>query len=73
MIQMVDTGERTGHLDESFYKIGNFYNEEVNIKLKTLTTIIEPVLMLIIGLLLALFIIAILSPIYRIIGNFQVR
>lgn len=72
MRQMVDTGERTGHLDESFLKLGNFYNAEVNIRLKTLTTIIEPILMLIIGLLTALFIISILSPIYRIIGSFQV-
>jgi len=71
--QMVDTGERTGHLDESFLKLGNFYREEVNVRLKTFTSIIEPILMVIIGLLVALFIITILAPIYRIIGTFQVR
>jgi len=73
MKQMIDTGERTGRLDEAFLKLGNFYQEEVNIRLKTLTTVIEPILMVIIGLFVALFIISILAPIYRIIGNFQVR
>jgi type II secretory pathway component PulF len=73
MKQMVNTGEKTGHLEESFLKIGNFYNEEVNVKLKTMTTIIEPILMLIIGVLVAIFIIAILSPIYQVVGNFKMH
>jgi len=73
MKQMINTGEKTGHLDESFLKVGNFYREEINIKLKTLTSVIEPILMLIIGLLVALFVVSIISPIYQIIGNFKMR
>lgn len=64
--RMVGVGEKTGNLEETLLYISNFYEAEVDRSTKTLSTILEPILLLIIGLTVGLIAVAIISPIYEI-------
>ena len=44
--QMISVGEETGSLDTMLHKIADFYEDEVNAKLKALTSILEPIMMI---------------------------
>ncbi len=69
MIRMIATGERTGSLDKMLLDLANFYEEEVSNSLKTLTSIIEPVIMLGIGVAVAVIVISVIAPIYSFVGS----
>lgn len=71
MIQMIQAGEKTGTLDASLADLASFYEEEVEEELKNLTQIIEPVLMLLVGIAVGIMILSIIAPIYSVIGTFQ--
>lgn len=63
--QMIKIGEQTGSLEEILKKLGNFYDKEVENTLNTLTTLIEPVVMILLGLGVAVMVAGILLPIYN--------
>lgn len=67
--KMIDVGERTGKLEESFLYLGDFFEEEVDNTAKNFSTILEPVLLLVIGLIVAFVALAIISPIYSLTGS----
>ena len=64
VIQMVEVGAETGETAEILKKLAEFYEEEVSNATKNLSTIIEPILMLIIGAAVAFFAISMIQPIY---------
>lgn len=66
VIQMIEVGEETGKTPDVLVKLASFYEEEVDQVTKNMTSIIEPVLMVVIGSAVGLFAIAIISPIYSI-------
>ena len=68
MIQMVEVGEKTGKLEEILMKLAEFYEEEVDYTTKNLSSVIEPVLMVIIGIAVGLFAISIIQPMYSMMG-----
>jgi type IV pilus assembly protein PilC len=63
--KMIGVGEKTGNLDTSLLYIGDFYEEEIDVKTKNLTTVLEPILLLGIGLVVGFLALAIISPIYE--------
>jgi len=65
--QMVTVGEQTGKIDEMFVRIGNFYGREVENIVGNLVELIQPILMVALGLLVGLLFAAILMPIYNLI------
>ncbi len=67
--KMVAVGEHTGKLDEMFTYLAEYYEEEIESLSKNLTTILEPILLVIVGLLVGFMAIAIIGPIYQITGN----
>lgn len=69
--RMVDVGERTGKLQDSLFYIADFYEEEVDNTTKNLSTIIEPILLIVIGIVLGLLAAAIISPIYQFTGSLR--
>lgn len=69
MIRMVSTGEKTGSLDKLLLDLAQFYEEEVSNSLKTLTSVIEPILMLFIGLGVAVMVVSVIAPIYSFVGS----
>ncbi len=69
MAEMVAVGEETGKLSDMLHEIALFYEEEIENKTKNLSTIIEPVLMILIGTAVGFFAISMISPLYSILGS----
>jgi type IV pilus assembly protein PilC len=70
--QMVAIGEQSGSIDQMLGKIADFYEEEVETAVKALTSIIEPLLMVILGCAIAVLVVAMYLPIFTLgdaIGN----
>jgi len=69
--QMISVGEETGKLDESFQFVAKFSEREVDEATKTLTTVLEPLMMIFIGGVVGLVAIAIITPIYSLTQGLQ--
>jgi type IV pilus assembly protein PilC len=69
--QSIRAGERSGSLEVVLEELADFYEQEVEYTLKSFTSILEPVLMLAIGVAVGAMVISIIAPIYSIIGSLQ--
>jgi type IV pilus assembly protein PilC len=63
--QMIAIGEETGALDTMLHKIADFYEDEVDTAVKSLTSIIEPIMMIVIGGLVGLIVVSMYLPIFN--------
>jgi type IV pilus assembly protein PilC len=63
--QMVRVGEETGELDKMLSKIADFYEEEVDAAIATLTSIIEPIMMIGVGMMVGVIIISMYMPMFK--------
>ncbi len=63
--QMISVGEQTGKMEEVLTKLADFYEEEVDNLVKNLSTLMEPILMVVMGIAVGGLLIAILLPIYN--------
>ena len=63
--QMVKIGEETGELDAMLGKIADFYEEEVDASISALTSIIEPIMMIGVGLMVGVVIISMYLPMFK--------
>lgn len=70
LISLIVVGERTGTLSEVLVTFSDFYEEDVDNKLKDLTAILEPILLLIMGVLVGSIAFSIILPIYQLVGHF---
>ena len=63
--QMVKIGEETGELEKMLGKIADFYEDEVDAAIQSLTSIIEPLMMIGVGLMVGVIIIAMYMPMFK--------
>jgi type IV pilus assembly protein PilC len=66
--QMISVGEKTGGLDDMLSKIADFYDEEVDAAVAALTSIIEPVIIVFMGIMIGGILIAMYLPMFDIVG-----
>ncbi len=67
--QMIRIGEETGSLSNVLLSTAKFYNQEVETATKSLTTLIEPILIVGLGIGVGILVVGVLMPIYDIAGQ----
>ncbi|MRG96432.1 type II secretion system F family protein [Polyangium spumosum] len=71
VVQMVAVGEQTGALDTMLNKIADFYEEEVDVAVSALTSLLEPLLMVVVGAVVGVVLISMYLPIFSLAGNIK--
>ncbi|MGK2848747.1 MAG: type II secretion system F family protein [Minisyncoccota bacterium] len=67
--QMIRIGEETGTLSKVLKSVGQFYNQEVEMMTKNMTSLIEPILIVALGIGVGILVVGVLMPIYNIAGQ----
>lgn len=71
MIQTIKAGEKTGSLEVVLEELASFYEMEVDYSLKRATSLLEPLLMLVIGIAVGTMVILLITPIYSIVSGLE--
>ena len=71
VVQMIGVGEATGAMDQMLAKIADFYDDEVDVAVGALTSMIEPIMMVFLGGVVGGFLVAMYLPIFSIAGNIK--
>jgi type IV pilus assembly protein PilC len=71
VIEMVKIGEQTGKLNESLMKTSEYFEREVENTVKTLTTLMQPLILLLLALGVGFLVFAIITPIYKLMSSIQ--
>lgn len=71
VVQMIGVGEQTGAMDQMLQKIADFYEEEVDTAVASMTSLIEPIMMAFLGVVVGGLIVAMYLPIFKLAGNVQ--
>jgi type IV pilus assembly protein PilC len=71
VVQMIAVGEQTGALDQMLNKVADFYEEETDIAVASMTSAIEPILMVGIGGMVGIMLISMYLPIFSMAGNIK--
>lgn len=68
LVQLVKVGEETGKMDENLLKASEYFEEEVNQSVKTLTTAMEPLIMIVLGIGVGFLVFSVITPIYSLLS-----
>ena len=71
VVQMVSVGEQTGALDQMLTKIADFYEDEADVAVAALTSLLEPLLMVVVGALVGVVMVSMYLPIFSLAGNIK--
>ena len=71
VVKMISVGEKTGKLDENLFYLSDFYEEDIDNISKNMTTLLEPILLVFIGLTVGFLALSIISPIYELTGSIR--
>jgi len=63
---MVGVGEETGALDAMLSKVADFYEDQVEAAVKTLTSILEPIMIIVIGSMVGFIVISMYLPLFKV-------
>lgn len=64
LVQMTIIGEQTGHLDETLIRVSRYFESDSELAIKAMTTLIEPLILVILGVGVGFLVFAIITPIY---------
>jgi type IV pilus assembly protein PilC len=65
-IQMISIGEETGELDQMLMKVADFYEDEVEQSVKALTSILEPIMIVVLGGMVGVILLAMYLPMFKV-------
>jgi type IV pilus assembly protein PilC len=65
VINMIDVGEETGDLDTMLYKIADVYDEEVNVMVESLISLLEPLMIVVLGFIIGTIVISLFLPLIK--------
>lgn len=71
LTNLIAVSEKAGHLDEILKTLADFYESEIDSSLKILVSFIEPVMLMVIGVIIGLIALSIIVPIYQLVGTVQ--
>lgn len=71
VVEMAKIGIETGKLDESMLRMSEYFEREVEQTVKTLTTLMEPFIMVVLGVGVAFLVLSVISPIYKLTSSIQ--
>ncbi len=71
VINMVDVGEETGELDTMLYKVADYYDEEVRTLTDGMMKLIEPIMIIVLGLIVLFIVVALFMPLIGLISGLQ--
>lgn len=66
---MIDIGEETGRLSEMMVKVADFYDQEVDATVKALTSLIEPLLIVFLGVIVGFIVFSIMGPMFKLVSS----
>lgn len=69
IIRVIESGEKSGHLDKSLLETSEYLDYEVSNTLKSLTALLEPIMLVVIGILVGGMMLSIIAPMYSLIGQ----
>jgi type IV pilus assembly protein PilC len=69
VVNMVDVGEETGDLDTMLYKIADVYDEEVDVMVASLISLLEPIMIVILGVIIGTIVIALFMPMIKLLDT----
>ena len=71
LVQMTTVGEQTGHLDDTLLRISRYFEMESELAVKAMTTMIEPLILVLLGLGVGFLVISVITPIYNLTSSFK--
>lgn len=71
LVQMLKVGESTGRIDESLLKVAEYYERDLDAKIKNLTTALEPIIIIFLGVVVGFLVLAVITPIYGLIQQIK--
>lgn len=69
MVKIIEAGEKSGTLDKSLQEVSEYLDYEVSNRLKTITVLLEPIMLVLVGVAVGGMMLAIIAPIYGLIGQ----
>jgi type IV pilus assembly protein PilC len=69
VVNMVDVGEETGALDTMLYKVADVYDEEVSVLVEGLVNMLEPLMVVVLGLIVGFIVIALFMPLVKLLND----
>lgn len=69
VVNMVDVGEETGALDNMLYKVADVYDEEVAVLVDALVSLLEPLMVIVLGLIVGFIVIALFMPLIKLLND----
>lgn len=71
LVQMTIVGEQTGHLDETLDKVSGYYQSETELAVKAMLVLIEPMILIILGVTVGFVVMAVITPIFSLTSSLQ--
>lgn len=71
LVQMTLVGEQTGHLDDTLLRIAKYFEMESDLAVKAMTALIEPLILVVLGLGVGFLVLSVITPIYNLTSSFQ--